>query len=442
MLRMKKYLPVLFAFIFLITLSAQERQELILAPQEIESLFFRQNLQLLAAKYEIDIVEAAVVQAKVWENPSLSINNLSFWSSSDQREGTDEVIPPMFGGFGRNTQFSIELSQLIYTARKRSKLIEREKAMKEIVVLEFEDIIRTLKTELNKVINELYHLQSYNEILSKQEESLNRLITSYRKQVLENNIAKSELLRLESSLLELENEINETLISLHEQQCLINGLLNINPLTNIRVKKSAIEYPNPQNFTLAELFESAYESRPDFKAIQMQTDYHEKALKYEKAQRMPDISVSAVYDRYGGVWKDFSGIGVSIDLPFFNRNQGNIKVSEANMEQSKHLGQWQKNEMEHQIAEVFRNYTLLYDFHQKTVSNHLFSELDSMPDVYAKNFIARNISILEYIDFMNAYKNNKQIVLTTEKNLRNQWEELQYVSGKTMIPQTEQNNNN
>jgi len=44
----------------------------------------------------------------------------------------------------------------------------------------------------------------------------------------------------------------------------------------------------------------------------------------------------------------------------------------------------------------------------------------------------RNISMLEYLDFIEAYKSNKQTVLTAEKNLNSSFEELQFAVGTVL----------
>ena len=61
--------------------------------------------------------------------------------------------------------------------------------------------------------------------------------------------------------------------------------------------------------------------------------------------------------------------------------------------------------------------------------SELFSELDQMLDVYARNLLNRNISMLEFVDFMESYQSSKQIFLETQKSVRNSFEELQYTVG-------------
>lgn len=426
---MKKFSFLLLSIVFVSNAFSQNREPLKLTPTEIEAIFLKQNLELIAEQMNVSMADAEIAQAKLWENPNLSISDINLWTTNSQREGESEVIPPVFGSFARNTQFSIELSQLIETANKRGKLVRREKAMKDIAIQQFEIVLRGLKVELRKTINEIVYFQNNQQVLTTQQESLSQLVESYRKQVASGNIAKTELLRLQSSLLEIESEVNEADVDLNEQLKNLKTLLSIDPLTNIVVVEDGINVVKPQSIFLPQLLEQAQENNADVKLSRLQTKYFEKSLAYEKSQRVPDITFSASYDRRGGVWNDFIGFGVSIDLPFFNRNQGAIKVAQLSREQSLYQEKQQINQAQHELVEAYNNYSQVYNLYQKISSNDLLSELDSMLSVYAKNLMSKNISMLEYIDFIEAYKSNKQTVLMARKNMKIQFEELQYIVG-------------
>lgn len=425
---MKKYLFFLFSVLSL-SIFGQEIQTVRLSGEQVEAIFLQQNLELIAERMNIDIADADIVQAKLWENPELSISSVNLWSTKNQREGLDEPIPPLFGSFARNTQFTVELSQLIQTANKRNKLINREKVSKEIAIQEFEVVLRGLKVELRKSISEILYSQSYLKVLINQEQSLDQLITAYQSQVKQGNISRNELLRLQSSSLELENEINETKEELNEQIKILKTLLNAEPFVVIEIEDTKHNTADPANLSLANLLQTAFESRPDIKRQKLETQYHEKSLSYEKSLRVPDITLNAEYDRFGGVWKDYVGFGVSFSLPFLNRNQGGIKAARVSRDQSQYMVQQQQNIARHEIAEVFSNYTQAYNFYNKISQNDLLAELDSMLDVYTKNLLNKNISMLEYIDFMDAYKTNKQTILTSLKKRDTLFEELQYTTG-------------
>ena len=426
---MKKLVFLLMFIAFSISTKRLLAETLMLTPEEIEAIFLKQNLMLVAQQMNVSIADAEIAQAKLWDNPTLSISDVNLWSSNSQREGESEVVPPIFGSFAKNTQFSIELSQLIQTANKRGKLVAREKVSKEIAIQEFEIVLRGLKTELRKAISEIIYLQNYLKVLDIQEKTLNQLVSTYTKQVIQGNIAKSELLRLQSSLLEIENESQETHTDLNEQLKVLKSLLSAEPLTEIQIIDNGISIVDPEQIALVSLLEKSATNRVDIKLSKLQTQYFNKSLAYEKAQRIPDITFSANYDRRGGVWRDFIGFGVSIDLPFFNRNQGGIKSAKLSYEQSQYNEKQQINQAQHEVVEAYNNYHQAYRFYQKISKNDLLSELDNMLNIYAKNLLNRNINMLEYIDFMEAYKDNKNTVLTGRKKVQLQFEELQYIVG-------------
>ena len=395
-----------------------------LAREEIEAIFLKQNLLLIAEKMNIGISEAEIIQAKVWDNPTLSINDVNLWTTGKQRDALREAIP----GASNNTQFSVELNQLITTAGKRRKEVAVQQVSKEMAVQQFGEILRGLKAELRKSVNELIYFQQFETVLSAQVDVLTRLMNAYEKQVQNGNMSKGELLRLQASALEMENELYQLKIEINSQLKTMKSLLDLPPASHIVViSDTDIKHSFPPR--LEDLYPLATENRPDVKFQQLQTDRFAKTLLLEKARRIPDITLGANYDRYAGVWRNYFGFGLSFDLPVFNRNQGNIKAAAFGLEQSGYLERQIQNEAVNEIAEASRNYEQSLNFYRKISDDKLLSELDEMTDVYTKNLLNRNISILEFIDFMDSYQKSKQIFLETQKSVNNNFEELQYVVG-------------
>lgn len=86
----------------------------------------------------------------------------------------------------------------------------------------------------------------------------------------------------------------------------------------------------------------------------------------------------------------------------------------------------------HEITEAFANYTRAYNFYKKIAENELLTELDTMFDLYTKNLLNKNISMLEYIDFMESYRSNKETMLSARKNRYVSFSELQYTTGSDL----------
>src|SRR5690554_119234 len=142
--------------------------------KEAETVFLQNNLPLLAEKLSISKAEAKVIQAKVWPNPTLTIDQVNLWKPKSI-EG-QELVPPFSGNFGRNQQFGITLEQLIITAGKRKKLMALEKVGVEQSKQYFEEVLRNLKIEFRMLLNQLNYLQAYKNIYETQLSSINQLV--------------------------------------------------------------------------------------------------------------------------------------------------------------------------------------------------------------------------------------------------------------------------
>jgi cobalt-zinc-cadmium efflux system outer membrane protein len=389
--------------------------------EQAEKLFMEKNLQLLAERCNIGIADAAIVQAKLLNNPSIGVGDINFWhpNAADEIELSKNT-------FGNRIVFSAELEQIIRTAGKRRKLVNLEKVSKEIAVQEFEMFLLSLKTELRTLLHETIYLQSYLDVINIQHNAIDNLVQVYKNQTSVGNIAKSELIRLQSSLIELETEDNELLTELHGLYKELKILLNIPPETEIVILNSTSVAKNPDEISLIQLLERVKNSHPEFLLSDLNIQYNEKLLTYEKSQRSPDVALSVNYDRYGGVWKNFVGLGIRFDIPVFNRNQGNIKMAKLNIEQSNYNAEYQKNVILNDIVENYEHYTLKYNYYKKLMDNDFSDELEEMFEIYSRNLLNKNINMLEYIDFMYAYKTTKQAILIAKKNLDINFVELQF----------------
>jgi cobalt-zinc-cadmium efflux system outer membrane protein len=235
-------------------------------------------------------------------------------------------------------------------------------------------------------------------------------------------------LRLQAEALGIRSEINELQRDMNERQRDLKTLLNITTPSHIVLTATVTNTKPPEELAYGNLFNLADASRPDLKEAMFQKEYFEKSLRYERAQRTPDLALSAAYDRAGGVGRNFVGFGVSMDLPFFDRNQGNIRAAQISIQQSQTLIEKKQLEVRNEVIHAMQNYTLAYDFNRQ-IADEFISELDKMLENYRRHFINRNIGIVEFLDFFEAYKDNKNTILEAQKDLKISFEELQYAVG-------------
>src|SRR5690606_2601962 len=199
-------------------------------------------------------------------------------------------------------------------------------------------------------------------------------------------------------------------------------------ITDDRFVKESKPY---RSVILQQIAERAKENRPDYKLALLEEDYSNKLLAYEKAQRVPDLNFGVNYDRNGSTMLDFVGVSVSFDLPLFNRNKGRIKKAQISIENAKVQKEQTALMIENEIFVAYQSLQQAIDFLHE-IEESFEGDLDMLLENYTKNFTDRNVSMLAYFDFMDAYRNNKKIILEARKDVRQKAEELNYSLGKDL----------
>lgn len=411
-------LIVFFSFLFL-PVSARQ---VTLSPKQIEALFLKQNLELIAGHMDISIADARIAEAKVWDNPELSIGDINFW----KRDGSDASGAAV----AYPAQFSVELSQLVSLSARRAKLANVEKAGKEITIRQLEEFLRSLKMELRSSIAEIIYLQNSLAVSDRQKRLLEEVVSGYQSQYEMGNVTKNELLRLKTALLVLNGEINATRIEFNTMQGTLRKLLAMDVSEEVVITDDEGVYPSPLTLNPDALVMTALDSRPDLAATVLQSEYHRRDITYQKSLAIPDVSIGVKYDRAGGVWDNFFGIGVGIQIPVFNRNKGAIKTARIKLRQNEVLIEQEQNKVRNEVVKCFENYKATYAFLETSQTNSTQHELDGMLEVYAENLLEKNISIIEYLDFMDSYRLTREMLLQNQKELRLQFEELQFSIGQ------------
>lgn len=425
------YLIILF-LCYGTVLSAQEK--ITLDRKDAEAVFLDRNLDLLAERLEIPKAQAAVVQAKLWPNPTFSVDEMNLWALPGQIEPLGEELPPLFGNFGKHFQFSFGIEQLIQTAGKRKKLMAVEQVSADKAQGYLEDLLRNLKIEFRNLLTELQFLQFQERVYQNQSEVIRRLTDSYSRQVDLGHISRSEWVRLRALELQYAKYGQEIRKEINETQKELKVLMRLPSESQLVITDEdfLVDADQIRELQLSSLLETARSSRPDLKVALLEEKYHENLLTYEKAQRTPDLNLKAGYDRGGNILYNFIGFGVDIELPVFNKNQGNIEAARIGVVQSQYQYDQKMQSMENELVLAYRNLIEILEFHESIDADYE-SELDDILEGYIRNFEARNISLLEFIDYLEAYIENKEIILEAGRDLHFKAEELNYSIGADVL---------
>lgn len=376
---------------------------------------------LLAARYKVDGAKALIQQAKLWDNPTLS-TEWNFYNP-DKKKYLD---------VGSNGQKIFALEQVVSIAGKRNKRIQLAKANAQFSEFEFYELMRTLKAELHSNYYTIYFHRLTIEKYTKQLGLLGTIIEALQFQNEKGNIPLKEVLRLKAMYYQLNNERTDLVSDILDAQQNMSTLLQITqPFTP---KPTPMEFAgyNMNAIDLQQLLNKAVANRPDLKMTENLSRQADLSYGLQKRTAYPDLHIGGIYDQAGSYVNNYSGITLGFDLPLWNRNQGNVKYAKA-------ISQQYKAELKNKNAsvnnEVVATYEKLLQVEQefKKVDTAFETDFDQLNEGFIRNFKKRNISMIEFTDFFEAYNNSvQQLNKLNEKRIQT-YEELNYVIGEELF---------
>lgn len=406
-----------------VAVNAQQADTLHLTLKEAEQRFIDSNLNLLAARYNIDIAKTEAITAGLYNNPELSFENVLY--DPERKRWMD---------LGYNGTNAVEFTQVITLAGKRNKAVQLAQSQVKLSEHEFYDLVRTLTFTLRDNFYHLNFLQRSLGLYDAQIASLTRILEGFKEQLEKGNIAQKELLRIQSLLYSLKATKKELQQEVNAVSTELKLLTRIDPATPVAPvwSEPSFSYHPLQAFNYQQLLDSARTHRQDLLAAKENVRSQELNQKLQKALAVPDLNVGLTYDKQGSYIRNYTGVKVGMPLPLFNRNQGNIKQAEVRIQQSKTVLQQTENELAHEVMQRYTdalNAETLYEGIDPEFDarfHHLIEEVQ-------KNFVRRNLSLLEFIDFYDSYKETIINLHQIRYNRYRALEQINFVSGTQLI---------
>ncbi len=390
--------------------------------KEAEQRFLERNLSLIAERYNIDMAQAQVLQAKLFENPVISLE-----------QNVYNRLNGKYFDFGKEGEAVVEIEQVIHLAGQRNKQVRLEKINKEIAEYQFEEVMRTLRQELNEKFVEVYFLSKSIAIYEKEVNSLQVLLGGMKVQQEKGNISLMEISRLESMLFSLKKEKNERESDLLTTRGELNLLLNLPEDTQVQLSldEEVLQQLDLSQLSFADL-KAIINERPDQKIARSTVNASRANLKLQKSMAFPEFSVKGNYDRVGNFINDYFAIGVSLSVPIFNRNQGNIKAARFSIQQAGVQQEYAANRAD---MELFTAYTSLEKATQlyQSTNTDLERNFEKLITGVNENFTRKNISLLEFIDYYDSYKETCIQLYEIKKNVFLAMENLNTIVGQNVL---------
>lgn len=369
-------------------MTAQQQMTLL----DCEEAFQKNNLQLLAEQYNINMADADILQAKIWELPQLS-GQINAYNPEDRK----------FFDIGHAK--GAQITQLIYMGGKKKNEIAFAKSSKELAQLQFSQLLVDLKAQLHTTYYNLYYEKLKLENTEKQLGYMNDLLTAYKVQAAKGNVSLKDEVRLQSIVIQLNNDklgINKNIIEFEQNLKILTGITDdIEPqLSDADAKNILAAQPFGDE---TELQRKALENNADYQYNLKLIDNSKLYAQWQKSLNVPDLNVGAGWDQNGGTFKNEVNLMVGIPLPLWKSNRGNVDKANFAIQQNQKNADFQKLNLETKVQAAYKTWKNQYD----QLTGITLTDLNNMDLVYngmLKNFRNGNVSLIEFTDFMESYR--------------------------------------
>ncbi|WP_026082933.1 TolC family protein [Pseudomonas tolaasii] len=270
------------------------------------------NPDLAAAQWDIDIAKGGRQQAGLIPNPVASVD------VEDTRRDS------------RTT--SIKLSQALELGGKRGARIEVAERAQDAAALTLEQRRNALRAD---VIAGFYGALRAQERLELAQRSLalaERGLVVAKGRVTAGKASPVEATRAQVQLSEIRLEFNRAQIGLSDAyRSLAASTGSAAPDFQSVAAQRQSSPPLPATAQLL----ARLEQTPELRLAELQIQQSEASVGLEKAQRIPDLDVSIGSQYDAGVRERVNLVGVSMPIPLFNRNQGNVMAASRRADQAR-----------------------------------------------------------------------------------------------------------
>lgn len=307
------------------------------------TLFLKQNLDLLIAKYGIDSSQGQQITAKLFPNPVLQVgSNASFTQGNTLAQSGNLVT---------------QVQQLFEVAGKRAYRMESADFGTQSAEAGFEDVVRQLSFSLKDTY---YRVQLAQRRLALAEENRDRFA-----RILEVNtirfkkgyIAEIELIRIRLQVVDFQSQVIESLQEAESARSDLRQLLRLSAGTRLDLTTELdFRRVDPE---ISKLRSVALEVRPDLRGKRTTLYQREADLKLARAYRYPDVTIGAGYSIQGPHGPDNQQMGIlnfGVPLPLLNRNQGGVVQAEVAAQSAQVDLDKTVNQIENQVEAAYRNF--------------------------------------------------------------------------------------
>jgi len=378
--------------------------------EELIDIAQQNSSNIKAAEYSALSQQRFANQQKYWDNPVASVDRIG---GQDTYSVSQSI--PFYGKLQK--KYDIENAEFRVLETRKNNLSLFVKA--EVFSLLYRYKALQNKIELSKKrLNRLSLVDKY----------LTTIAISSPTKKAQWHITKDKIRLVERDLIKFQNELYQTWNA-------ANVYLNLEEEpTNI-----TLEWLDDKNYKGKNFFvNEAVENNLNLKEQEFLIDKYKSELSFAKVEQMPDFNVSVSEQRgsssgYAGRNQDSTGVGLSVSIPLFNRNQDKVASAESKIRSQRHSLEFQRNQLIKLIGNDVNEYEtslkLSKSFPVKNIKG-IISRLSEANSDFKKGVL----DFITYIELDSQEYQTIDTIIDTQIDLASSYAQLMIKVGSFTLP--------
>lgn len=380
------------------------------------------NLGLLAERYNLSIAAARLLQARLRPNPVFTMG--ADYQDLLQRGFTVEnsAGPPELNW---RTDFLIE------GGRKRERRIEVAQGVRSVAELQLLDSLRRLTLDVQSAFIEVLAAKENVSLAQNNLDALRGIVRVNTERVRTGDLANVELSRSRIAELQFENAVRQAqlrLVTASNHMQLLLGRKALSPSFDVSGDFRRETAP----MIAAEIRGDALRLRPDLQALKRDQARSDSEVRLQLAQGKIDYTLGAMYHhQYSYSNGRAFGFYLSVPLPVFNRNQGEIERARQEQRQIETRIRALALEVSSEVENAWQQYSTAKALLQNIEANML-QQAREVRQTTEYSYRRGEASLVEFLDAQRAFNDTVQSYNEARADYARSLYLLESVSGRSV----------
>ncbi len=381
------------------------------------------NLDLAAQKYSVSVAEARQITAGLRPNPVLTISSQTL-NLIGARFSPESPAGP--NQYNVHTDFPIERG---HKREERKAVAREEKTLAELGVRE---LMRQVIFAVQTAFVDVQHAKESLKLAQENLKSLEGVVSINEARLKSGDLAKVELDRSQVAALQFRTAVQLAQLQLDQAKSQLQYLIGRKQvLDNFDItgplRRDVLVEPQ------AEIRRLALVRRPDY-LLSQQTQARSRAdVRLQIANGKIDYSIGTEYSHQNayGFGGSSLGFNVSMPLPIFNKNQGEIARAQRETTQAGARIEALDASINAEVERAYRQYSVSKQL-LAAVEMDMLSKARSVRDTTEYSYRRGEASLIEFLDAQRAFNDAMQTFNEAQSNYARSLYLIDAVSGATV----------